>query len=360
MIQSAALKNMRFRPQATREQRKDLRRTLSRFQRAEEALDIVRACLPPGFEPATIVCNLQSVHPDRFVLQVRVRSASDEERSYAIKVYSDDFGAEMWALAATLAERNPSNRTGLCLPERYVREERALVFPWVDGTRLSEIVDERKPDLLRRAASLAADLHRTRPSTAPTLTSELVITETLDRCGRLRYRWPSMSASLRPLMWLLQTAAGELDPAEPAVIHGDMAAGQFVWTGERLVLLDMDTAGLSDPAYDVGHFLGQLERRCTLDASLPAHSQTWLASFRAAYPAASLGVSWRNVSFYQGVTLVRKMYTLSRRDPIAGPRLALRLADRAHAALEASLSRASGGLSPAHTEIEAAQGGTKR
>src|SRR5262249_42313948 len=132
-----------------------------------------------------------------------------------------------------------------------------------------------------------------------------------------------------------EKGAEDLDPAPPRVIHGDFAAGQFVWTGDRLVLLDMDAARRGDPAYDVGHFLGQLERRCTLDSRLPPHARDWLSSFRDAYPADALGVSWRNVSFYRGVTLVRKMYTLSRRDPIGGPRLALRLVDPARRALEA-------------------------
>jgi phosphotransferase family enzyme len=338
MIDTGTLKHLRIRPQATRQERRDLRDALTRFQRAEAALDVVRACLPGGFEPATIVCNLESMHPDRFVLRVRVRSVADEERSFALKVYSDDFGAEMWALAQRLAGRNSASR-GLCLPERYVREKRALVFPWIEGTRLNEIVDERKLDLLRRAAALAADLHRIRPDAPPTLTPEMVVRETIDRCGRLRYRWPLLGATMRPLQFLVERAVTELDPAPPSVIHGDMAAGQFVWTGERLVLLDMDTTCVADPAYDVGHFLGQLERRCTLDASLPEHSRRWLATFRAAYPAESLGMSWRNASFYQGVTLVRKMYTLARRDPIGGPRLAARLAGPAHAAFEAAVSR---------------------
>jgi aminoglycoside phosphotransferase (APT) family kinase protein len=139
---------------------------------------------------------------------------------------------------------------------------------------------------------------------------------------------------MESLIVALQKALSLLEPAEPAPIHGDMAAGQFLWTGERLVLLDLDTAGFADPAYDVGHFLGQLERRCVLDSSLPEHAQGWLSCFQEAYRSAMPGVPWRNVSFYQGLTLVRKMYTLCRREPIGGPKLAFRLAERARAVLE--------------------------
>jgi len=323
---------MRLRPQATREQRKALQAALVRIQGPDGALEIVRSCLDARIEPESVVYSLQSVHPDRFVLMVRLRSAAGKEQGYALKVYADDFGEQMWALAQALRQQDPSNHNGLCLPRRYLPQERTLVFPWVEGVRLSDIVDDRKPELLRQAAVLAADLHRTPADGLPTLTPEMMVADTLDRCGRLRYRWPSMAATLMPLMRDLEQAAAELEPARPALIHGDMAAGQFLWTGDQLILLDLDTAGQADPAYDLGHFLGQLERRCVRDLTLPAHAKRWAACFREAYPAGALGVSWRNVSFYQGVTLVRKMYTLSYRDPDEGPRLAALLAERARAA----------------------------
>jgi len=326
---------MRIRPPATQEQRSELKAVLQRFERPEVVLDLARRCLNGGgIEPATFSCTLQSRHPDRFVMRMQVRSGAGEERDYALKVYADDFGEQMWTLGNSLAERLPRNHDGLWLPCQYMREARTLVFAWVKGTRLSEIVDERKPELLRRAATLAARLHRTLETAVPTLTVDMVVAETLDRCGHLCCRGPSLEVTVRPLARLLQRAAAELDPARPTLIHGDLAAGQFLWTGDRLVLLDMDTACRGDAAYDVGHFLGQLERGLVTDDGLPAHAASWPACFRDAYPAAELGVSWRNVAFYQGVTLLRKAFTLCQRDPVGGPRLAVRLAERARAALE--------------------------
>jgi len=325
---------MRIRPQATLEQRIALRAAQARIQRPDVALEIVHSYLDAVIEPESVVCSLQSVHPDRFVLLVRLRSTAGEDLGCALKVYADDFGEQMWALAQALKEQDPSNHTGLCLPRRYIPEEHTLVFPWVDGVRLSDIVDDRKPDLLRRAAVLVAELHRTPPNGLPTLTPQAVVAEALDRCSRLRSRWPWMGATVIPLVRLLEEAATELDPARPALIHGDLAAGQFLWTGDRLVLLDLDTAGQSDPAYDVGHFLGQLERRCVRDLTLPEHAKRWLADFREAYAATDMEVSWRNVSFYQGVTLLRKMYTVCHRNPVEGRWLAARLGERARAAFE--------------------------
>ena len=49
-------------------------------------------------------------------------------------------------------------------------------------------------------------------------------------------------------------------------------------------------------------------------------------------------VSLRNIAFYRGLTLVRKIYTICRRQPVEGPQLSPQLAERARAALEEVMS----------------------
>jgi tRNA A-37 threonylcarbamoyl transferase component Bud32 len=267
-------------------------------------------------------------------MRAQVRSITGEELAYALKVYSDDFVERVWAHSCALGEHYRPDDGGLVLARQYIPHERMLVFPWAEGRFLSDIVDDRKPALLREAARVAAELHRLPIAPDGRTTAPMVVEETLARSGRLRDRWPETAALIEPLLAALQEAVSVLDPEAPAPIHGDLSPGQFVWTGDRLVLLDLDMFGYADPAYDAGHFLAQMERRYLLDPALPADSWEWLACFRDAYLAAMPGVSARNVSFYRGVTLVRKIYTVCRRAPVEGPTLAPRLAARARAALE--------------------------
>jgi tRNA A-37 threonylcarbamoyl transferase component Bud32 len=325
---------MRIRFKPTPEQRAALRARLARLEQPGPALEMLGRMLPADFRPAGAACTLQSAHADRFVLRVLVRSDTGQECAYACKVYADDFGEQVWAHSQALAARLPSNHDGPCFPLRYDARERSLILPWVDGAFLSEIVDDRKAELLRRAARLAANLHRLPVVPEPATTAQMFVAETQGRCDRLRRRWPETAALIEPLLAAIQDAATLLDPAEPAPIHGDLAAGQFLWTGDRLVLLDLDMFGYADPAYDAGHFLAQLERRCVWDRTLPAHADDWLACFRDAYLSAMPQVSPRNVSFYQGLTLVRKIYTIYRKQTADRARLAPQLAARARAALE--------------------------
>ena len=307
---------------------------MARLLKPGAALDLLRSVVPVTFELAEVDCTVESVHPDRFVLWARARADSGKERSYALKAYSDDFGQQVWDFAQTLAKHDAPELDGFCLPLTYLAEEHMLIFPWVDGAFLSKIVDERKPELLRLAARLAASLHRLPIVPEELTTAQMFVQEAQARCERLRQRWPQTAHLIQPLTTVLERAATVLDPVEPAPIHGDLAAGQFLWTGQRLVLLDLDMFGYADPAYDAGHFLAQLERRCLLDLTVRAHAREWLASFRDAYLAVMPGVSPRNVSFYCGLTLIRKIYTLCRRQPQEGPALAAHLAERARATLE--------------------------
>ena len=325
---------MRIRFKPTPAQRAAVRAQLARLEQPGPALEVLGPTLPADFQPAGAACTLLSAHADRFVLRVLARSHTGQEQAYAVKVYADDFGEHVWAHSQALASLLQPNHDGPCLPTRYVSSARALVFPWVDGAFLSEIVDDRKPELLRRAARLAATLHRLPVVPEPVTTAQMFVAETQGRCDRLRHRWPETAAIIEPLLAAIQDAATLLDPAEPAPVHGDLAAGQFLWTGDRLVLLDLDMFGYTDPAYDAGHFLAQLERRSLWDRTLPAHADDWVACFRDAYVSAMPQVSPRNVSFYQGLTLVRKIYTIYRKQTADRARLAPQLAARARAALE--------------------------
>jgi len=327
---------IRFKPDP--EQRAALRRQLERIQQPGAVSDILRSAGIVDFDPAATVCNVQSVHPDRFVVRVKIESRAGDERCWALKVYSDDFGERVWTHAQLLAAQGQSSHHGLCLPTHYLPEERMLVFPWVDGAFLSEIVDERKLELVQEAACVTAALHRLRIGPEPPTSARVFVDETRGSCGRLVGRRPETAPITERLMNGLEQALPLLDAADPAPIHGDLAAGQFLWTGSRLILLDLDMFGYADPAYDAGHFMAQLERRRLSDRTLPQHATRWAASFHDAYLEAMPAVSPRNIAFYCGLTLMRKMYTVTRRFPEESPRLVPLLAARAEEALEEAMS----------------------
>src|SRR2546427_10531234 len=117
---------MRFRFKPTAEQRAALRAQLTRLQQPAPVLEILDSVLPADFKPTDVICTVQSAHSDRFVVRAQVRSAGGEGRAYALKVYSDDFGEQVWAPAQTVARDPPRTGNGLFLPGGSVPRERRL------------------------------------------------------------------------------------------------------------------------------------------------------------------------------------------------------------------------------------------
>src|SRR2546425_8813326 len=217
---------MRLRFKASQAQRAALRAHLARLQQPRVLTEILRSLVPPDVALRHVDCTVASRHPDRFVLRVQVSANAGAPRVFAIKVYSDDFCQQVWAHTRALAAHHRCDAGALCVPIRFVRDERALVFPWVEGVFLSDIVDDRKRDLLRRAALVSASLHQLPIVPEPPTPPQMILDDTLARCERLRSRWPMTRPTIEPLAAQLQDAFAALETAEPALIHGDLAAGQ--------------------------------------------------------------------------------------------------------------------------------------
>lgn len=326
---------MRIRFKASPEQRAALRAQLARLLRPSAALAVLDGMLPDEFDPGDVDVAPQSSHPDRFVVRVDIRSVTGERRAYALKAYSDDFAGHVWQYCQALAQHHRPNHRALCLPLRHIAHERMLVFPWIEGEFLSDVLDARKPERLREAARLAAELHRLPVVPERATTAQMFVEGTLARCERLTMMWPEARPIVQPLADALQQAAANLDRADLGPVHGDLAPGQFLVAGDRLVLLDFDMFGYADPAYDVGHFLAQLERRAVVDLTVRALTSEWFKVFRDAYLTEMPNVSPRNVAFYRGLTLISKMYTVCRRDSQSWREPVRQLAQRAHAAFDA-------------------------
>lgn len=322
---------LRYEPNV--ESRTLLRKNLERLEQEEEIYDLLDPYLPSGFDPVKARCERQNIHSNRFVLKATLTSRTGAEAAFAVKGFSDDSGANIYRNYGKLRDYYTDGDDGLCFPIDYSDTHRTLIFPWVDGPMLSKIVDSRKPPLLRRAARLVANFHRLTVVPDDEWTTDRILEKARLRCERTTERWPQTAEIIEPLWEMVMERASSLPAMEPAAVHGDLGAGQFVWAGRRLVLLDLDTLGYFDPALDVGHILAQLQRRRIIDSPLPAHSNRWLSTFLDTYLQEMPNVSRSSIGFYYGLTLVQKVYTICKRFPENWQEIAPKFAEEARSAL---------------------------
>jgi aminoglycoside phosphotransferase (APT) family kinase protein len=140
------------------------------------------------------------------------------------------------------------------------------------------------------------------------MTSQTLLDDVLKKCKKVCKRWPAAAGTVQPLMAALQEALSLLDPAPPALVHGDLHTNNCLWNGRHMTLIDLDCFRYTDPAYDAGYFLAMLQRKVLHRPALMARAPEMLATFRAAFVRAVPAASARNIAFYYALTLARLIY----------------------------------------------------
>lgn len=322
--------------------RRELGERLARLQQRAALVTLLREGLPDEPDPENADATLVSLHPDRFVLRV----ATAAGRVYACKAYVGDRGRELFALhrqiAADCARRHVD--CPVWSPLAYLPSERLLISPWLDGPTLSgSLVDDGRPQLLAAAAAALATLHGSAVAPEAPTPAATILAATRARGERLCRKWPEAADLVRPLLLRLAEIVPVLDAALPVLVHGDAAPEHFLWASRGPVLLDLDMFGCTEAAYDVGHFLAQLERLCLSHPRLAPRASASVATFRDAYLAV-MPVSARNIAFYHGLSLTRKLSTVRRLKPQGWTQLVPILAARARSALTAAMEGDERGL----------------
>jgi aminoglycoside phosphotransferase (APT) family kinase protein len=196
-------------------------------------------------------------------------------------------------------------------PLCYAREQRVLVIPWVHGISLSdamratrrEIID----DALAHAPRALAQLHASLLVPEDPTTADDMVQATASRWHHHFVRFPDTRQLVTPLINLLQDALPHLSPASPTLVHGDSAPGNILQDGASWQLLDLDTFGYADPAYDVGYLLARLEHECLLQPAFHDRAPELVVRMLRACLEEMPDVSTSNVAFYYAMTLIRKV-----------------------------------------------------
>ena len=118
-------------------------------------------------------------------------------------------------------------------------------------------------DRLRLAAGLGrllADVHRAVPGPHAAARGPVAVDALDEAKAYLPAAWHADPPTALSLGWALDRLGDRL-PAETSLVfsHGSFRAGQVVVDDDRLAVLDLDGAGLADPAADVGNAMAYLE-----------------------------------------------------------------------------------------------------
>ncbi len=273
----------------------------------------------------------------RATLHVAVRRAGGRPERFIVKAFHDRAkGAAAHDEAVQLAGLDwpRPGAPRLATPVAFLPEPRLLVQRPVTGQPLDALLvagDRRGRTGLRAAAVALSALHARAPVGGRVRPVGAELQRFLVRADALARVHPPLGRRLASLAeQLIDTAPV---PGELSIVHGDCKPSQFLVGGTvdgyGVALLDFDSAGLADPAADVGTFLATLRQLAV--AGRPGRpagcdlETEFLSAYRQAAGAAA-GVP-RRARWHQAVALQRKAFRAFGRTARSG--LPAALADEA-------------------------------
>jgi len=229
-----------------------------------------------GFQPEG--CELRVLKRTERRLVVRYRLAGEDSQLDVVgKWYGTDRGQTVAHSLSSLRERG-FGEAPFAVPEvyAYLPEYRVVLTEAVDGPILRERLYE-DPAAASRAGAWLARFHRT----------DLTATRSCgpDKQRGAVARWAEEVPELRTVATELDAALADLaDPELP--VHYDYYHSQIVLSGEATVVLDLDEAGMGDPAFDVAHFEAHLRLLALQWLGRPDGFDPAIERFRSGYRSA--------------------------------------------------------------------------
>ncbi|RMH87378.1 MAG: hypothetical protein D6681_15200 [Calditrichaeota bacterium] len=182
------------------------------------------------------------------------------------KLRNDDRGLQLWkAFREIGAGKAEPGDFRLSRPVAYDERRRVLWHQWSEGQEFTAFA--KRQGLIRacrKAAVALARFHQLEIAHLPSTTPEKNFRKLIERTNRMVQVHRQLKEPAQAVVLHLRQLPGFWHPAHQCPIHGDFNYSQLLFEGETPVLVDLDSACMGDPLYDVAHFVAGLywlERR---------------------------------------------------------------------------------------------------
>jgi len=274
-----------------------------------EQMSTVIGDLPVG---ATQVVSAEVVdhkHGRRALLRYYLGgSGSPSGETLLGKLYADPARAKrVHDLMACLDRAVFADIAELGVPEvlGWRRVPPLVLYRPASGLRLDEVDEERQVATMRAAAHWLARLHRSRVVLDRTLDVGHEVANATRWAGVVSHELPAAAAAATAVTSELHAAQPGLQVRTDVPIHKDFHHQHLILGRDRLTVVDLDEARLGDPAFDVAHFVANLELSAIRSGRVRERSAQLPDTFLATYAAETGWSPDERFSFFSRYTALK-------------------------------------------------------
>ncbi|PYV08755.1 MAG: hypothetical protein DMG07_24875 [Acidobacteria bacterium] len=239
----------------------------------------------------------------RYGVEIRGRPVQ-----YFGKVFRDDRGEPMAARLRAVRDQLLASGSSwdLAAPASYVPEARMLVLEGVEHSEelsaflRQAVYDPQARETLEDEIARIAEGLRAFQSIAveglPCVGPQDVLSDHEAELDGLLHVAPALAESMRVRLRTLEVTASRLPAEEMVLGHGAFRYNQFLRSGEKLIILDLDALRLAGAGADAGEFLAYLDlaalRGSRLRPILPTCEEVFLSHLSERGRADPRWVAW--------------------------------------------------------------------
>lgn len=242
----------------------------------------------------------------RYTLEARNTDSGERAtRCFYVKVYRDS-GEPTFNLLQTLGKQCDGGAFGTVKPLAYLHDLRALVLDSAPGKPLDQALldGDSISDSMDHAARALAAFHQSSLTVSGYRSKADGLTRVRRATTFIGWACPELSPSVSDIVAALEARLGE-SPRHPA--HLDVKPDHLFLDGDRVTLIDLDSASLGDPMLDPASLLARLEAlphvsavpeatarnaaRVFADSYFACVPDAWRSSFGLSYACAALKVA---------------------------------------------------------------------
>lgn len=281
----------------------------------------------PDKAPASTRCRVTPIRyrpGARCALRYTLHDAASEQHFFG-KLFGHDDSQRMAALPAlyALTQQNAA-LPRLPQPLAYWPELQMLIQPVIAGAELHAVAfDPREPITVRlhwfsvMGAKLAA-LHRLNALDLPHRTVVDDLAELHSYTPIIERALPSLTSAYTATLQTLTTVAQHLPPVTPVVCHGALRTDQFLIAKPaqptaskaenaeaELMLIDLDTLCLANPACDIGNCLAYLQWKAMRQPEHAGFIEQAVHTFLSSYTKEQVPPVTEWLTLYRALALLK-------------------------------------------------------
>ena len=263
---------------------------LPSLRKACDTSEVAKYMFGTSGDAAGFNCSATMLHyrPHRRCVFLYASQAPGIEDRHEIigKVYEDGkspTATDVFNIQDSL--RGEAHERGLVIPRplAVMDGHNVLLMERVRGIDLKELLDkavDREP-MVRTAATALSTLHDLPFEGRAVQSLPRHMARVRKHVDRMYAVVPDLTTELLKLLDRLESLERRYPAAAHCLIHGDYNPGQILLDEDSVAIVDLDRAGLGDPAVDVGNFMAQFpkEARRTGDDRLRELSEPFLAEY---------------------------------------------------------------------------------